>query len=358
MPGKAFLMAGGGTGGHVIPALAVARELRRRGHTPFFVGTERGLEARLVPQENFELKRIQIGGLNRVGLRQKLTTLLRLPFTTLGCSRFVRPAAAVFSMGGYVAGPPVMAALMSRVPVVVMEPNAVPGFTNRVIGRWIARALISFPETARYFRSDRAELTGLPVREEFFRIPAKPRGPVLNILITGGSQGSRTLNRASRESWALFRDSGLAVRIVHQSGQSGFEEMRDAFAQSGLDGEVVPFIRDMPAAFATTDLVVCRSGAGAVSEIAAAGKPSILVPFPFAADDHQTRNAEALERGGAARLVRDAEMDGERLFSLILELAGNATELDKMAEAARKFARPGAAQAAADILEKVARDFN
>jgi UDP-N-acetylglucosamine--N-acetylmuramyl-(pentapeptide) pyrophosphoryl-undecaprenol N-acetylglucosamine transferase len=350
-------MAGGGTGGHVIPALAVARELRGRGHEVTFVGTDRGLEAKLVPKEGFRLERIEIGALNRVGLQQKLSTLARLPFTTLGCSALVRSASAVFSMGGYVAGPPVMAALLRRVPVVVMEPNAVPGFTNRIIGRFVSRALLSFPETARYFPQGRTQLTGLPVREEFFRIPPKPRGPVLQVLITGGSQGSRTLNRAARESWPLFRKAGLPVRIVHQSGAAELEPLREAFSKTGLEGEVVPFISDMPAAFAAADLVVSRSGAGAVSELAAAGKPSILVPFPFAADDHQTRNAEAMERGGAARLVRDAGMNGETLFSLVSGLAEAAVQVEKMAEAARQFAHPGAARKAADILEEVARDF-
>lgn len=352
---KRFLMAGGGTGGHVIPALAVARELRRRGHEPFFVGTDRGLEAKLVPREDFRLEKIEIGGLNRVGWQQRFATLARLPLTTLGCRRWTLQSAAVFSMGGYVAGPPVMAALLGRVPVVVMEPNAVPGFTNRAIGRFVARALISFSEAARYFPEGRTELTGLPVRGEFFQIPAKPRGAVLSILITGGSQGSRKLNQAARESWPLFRKAGLAVRIVHQAGPAGFEELREAFAQSGLEGEVVPFISDMPAAFGEADLIVCRSGAGTVSELAAAGKPSILVPFPYATDDHQTRNAEAMERGGAARLVRDAELDGARLVSAVTEVS---EVLEPMGQAARKFARPGAAERAADILEQVASDFH
>jgi len=350
-----FLMAGGGTGGHVIPALAVGKELRRRGHQVFFVGTERGLEARLVPAEGFELKRIDIGGLNRVSLRQKVATLFRLPFATLACRKFVRQAAAVFSMGGYVAGPPVMAALVGGVPVVVMEPNAMPGFTNRVIGRFVARALISFPETAAHFPAGKTETTGLPVREEFFHIPPRPAGGVLNILITGGSQGSRTLNRAARESWPLFRGAPYRVRIVHQSGPSGLADLQSAFAESGLEGEIVPFITDMPAAFAQADVVVSRSGAGAVSELAAAGRPGILVPFPFAADDHQTRNAEAMERGGAARLVRDADMNGERLFATVSELRGSPGVLDRMAAAARGFAHPGSAQRAADILEEVAR---
>ena len=349
-----FLMAGGGTGGHVIPALAVARELRQRGHEVFFVGTDRGLEARLVPAEGFELKRIDIGGLNRVGLRQKLSTLARLPFTTAQCGRFLAGASAVFSMGGYVAGPPVMAALLRRVPVVVMEPNAVPGFTNRVIGRFVSRALVSFPQTAGYFPKGRTEATGLPVREEFFRIVPKPRGGTLDILITGGSQGSRTLNQAGRESWPLFRQAGLPVRIVHQSGPGGFEQLREEFSRSGLEGEVVPFIVDMPAAFAAADLVVCRSGAGAVSELAAAGKPSMLAPFPFAADDHQTKNAEAMERAGAARLVPDRQMNGEKLSAVVAELAGSPGALERMGEAARRFAKPGAARRAAEILEEVA----
>jgi UDP-N-acetylglucosamine--N-acetylmuramyl-(pentapeptide) pyrophosphoryl-undecaprenol N-acetylglucosamine transferase len=352
---NAFLMAGGGTGGHVIPALAVARELRQRGHMVFFVGTDRGLESKLVPAEGFELKKIDIGGLNRVGVATKLSTLLKLPFTTLGSGKFVKDSAAIFSMGGYVAGPPVMAALLRRRPVVVMEPNAVPGFTNRIIGRFISRALISFPETASYFRPGRTEITGLPVREEFFRIPPKPRNGPLQVLITGGSQGSRALNRAARESWALFRQSGAPVRMILQTGPSECDRLRSEFAETGLEGEVVPFITAMPAAFEAADLVVCRSGAGTVSELAAAGRPAILVPFPFAADDHQTRNAEALARGGAARMVRDAEMNGERLFSEIQELARDPGELEHMAQSARRFAKPGAAQRAADILEEVAR---
>jgi len=348
-----FLFAGGGTGGHVIPALAVARELRSRGHGVFFVGTERGMEAKLVPAEGFELKKIEIGGLNRVGWKQQLATMVKLPFTTLHCFRF--RSAAVFSMGGYVAGPPVAAALLRRVPVVVMEPNAVPGFTNRIIGRLVSRALINFQETAAYFPPGRTEITGLPVREEFFRLPQKARGESLHILITGGSQGSRTLNNAARQSWPLFRSSGMPVRIVHQTGLNGYEELRDAFAQSGIEGQIVPFLTDMPAAFADADLIVCRSGAGAVSELAAAGKPAILVPFPFAADDHQTRNAEAMARGGAARLIRDAEMNGAALVAAVIDLAGTEGALESMGEAARKLARPGAARRAAEILEEVAR---
>jgi len=347
-------MAGGGTAGHVIPLLAVARELRQRGHEVFFVGTERGLEARLVPAEGFELEKISIGGLNRVGWRRRSSTLVRLPLATARSVAIARGVAGVFSLGGYAAGPPVAAALLRRIPVVAMEPNAFPGFTNRVVGRLVSRALIAFAETASHFPKGRTELTGLPVRDEFFALPPKPRAETLDVLITGGSQGSRTLNQAARQSWRLFREAGFPVRIVHQTGEAQYQELREEFARSGIEGRVTPFIGAMPEAFAQADLLVCRSGAGAVAELAAAGKPSLLVPLPFAADDHQARNAEALERAGAARTIRDAEMTGERLFAAVRELLAAAGAIERMGEAARTLARPGAARRAAEIMEEVA----
>ncbi|MGE5570540.1 MAG: undecaprenyldiphospho-muramoylpentapeptide beta-N-acetylglucosaminyltransferase [Rhodospirillales bacterium] len=351
-----FLMAGGGTGGHVIPALAVAEELKRRGHQPFFVGTAEGIEAKLVPAAGFRLERIRIGGLKRVGMTRRVKTLWQLGTGTLAMMGSLgrwRPA-AVFSMGGYVAGPVVLAAWARRIPMVLMEPNAAPGMTNRWMGRVAARVLVNFEETARWFPEGKAELTGLPVREEFFSIPPKRRSAVLTVLITGGSRGSRTLNLAARGSWPLFREADFAVRLIHQAGREAWDELAAEFARTGLDGEVVPFIEDMPAAFAEADLVICRSGAGACAELAAAGKPAILVPFPFAADDHQLRNAEILAAAGAARLVRDAEFDGKRLFEEVRRLASDWRLLERMGEAARGFARPGAAARAADLLEEAA----
>jgi len=348
-------MAGGGTGGHVLPLVAVARELRRRGHRPWFIGTRQGMEAKLAPEEGFEVEWIEIGALNRVGLGRVLRTLGQLPASVarvLGMLRARRPA-AVFSMGGYAAGPVMLAAWLRGVPMVLMEPNAVAGMTNRWMGRFVARALVNFPQAARQFPGGKTELAGLPVREEFFAIPPKPRGEVLAVLITGGSQGSRRLNQAARESWPLFRSSGLKVRLLHQSGPREHAELASAFAASGLAGEVVPFIQDMPAAFAGADLVVSRSGAGAVSELAAAGRPSILVPFPFAADQHQLRNAEALAEAGAARLVADAEMTGERFLKEVAALASQEGAFERMGRAARSLARPGATARAADILEEL-----
>jgi len=347
-------MAGGGTGGHVLPLLAVAEELRKRGHQVLFFGTKRGIEARLVPARDFPIEYIEIGGLKGVGLRRTLRTLWNLPLSTLQLlarMRSLRPH-AVFSMGGYVAGPTVLSALMQRIPVVGMEPNAIPGITNLRLGRYYRKTLLAFPHAARYFPAGRTEVTGLPVREEFFAIPPRPRGATLRLLITGGSSGSRTLNQAAHQSWPLFRDAGVPVYILHQTGREGFEDTRAAFAQSGLEGEVVPFIENMPGAFASSDLVVSRSGAGAVAELAAAGKPSILVPFPYAADQHQLRNAEECERAGAARLILDKDMNGKRLFQAVTEVASHP---EKMGEAARKLAKPGAARRAAILLEECVR---
>lgn len=349
------MMAGGGTGGHVMPALAVARELRRRGHAAVFVGTRAGLEARLVPREGFSLEFIEIGRLKRVGALEVARTLLELPWRVVqaaGLVRRLRPA-AVFSMGGFAAGPVALAACLLRLPLVVMEPNAMPGITNRRLGRCLTRALVSFPEAGRYFPEGRWEVTGLPVREEFFAIPPKPREAVLTVLLTGGSQGSRRLNEAARESWPLFAGGPLPVRFIHQTGPAAYPELAAAFAATGLEGELVPFLDDMPGAFARSDLVVCRSGAGAVAELAAAGKPAILVPFPYAADDHQLRNAEAFAAAGAARLVLDREMTGRRLFEEVMSLASEPGRLERMGQAARKLARPGAARRAADILEEL-----
>jgi len=351
-----FAMVGGGTGGHVIPGLAVARELLARGHEPFFIGTRRGLEAKLAPAAGLPVEWIEIGGLKNVGLGQTIKTIWQLPSSVARSAAILRErrAAAMFSMGGYVAGPPMAAAWLRRIPMVLMEPNAMPGLTSRWMARVVQRALLSFPEAAAHFPAGRTELTGLPVRAEFFDVPPKGREEKLTVLITGGSQGSRRLNHAARESWPLFRQGKFAVRLLHQSGPGMHGELARDFSASGLDGEVVPFIEDMPKAFAEAGLVVCRSGAGAVSELAAAGRPAILVPFPFAADQHQLRNAEAMVKAGAARLVPDAELTAQRLYEEVSALAAGEGLLEKMGQAARSLAKPGAARRAADLLEELA----
>ncbi len=411
----------------MFPALAVARVLRQRGHSIRFLGTAEGLEAKLVPQAGFEIDFIRIGGLNRVGVVRQLRTLMQLPVSVLSAAGVLRrqKPEAVFSMGGYVAGPVMLAALLSRVPLVVMEPNAMPGFANRKVARYVYKALVGFDSTARWFPRDRTEVTGLPVRQEFFDIgeramqaevkkplpgsgaesyrhgpetevrardgaeesgdplahargsvlrdeggsetqvtplpdghgseapvPESAEGGLFTVLITGGSRGARRLNRASRESWSLFRDRKTPLRLIHQTGATEYDQLAKEFAGSGLEGEVVAFIPDMASAFGRADLIVGRAGAGAVAEIAAAGLPSVLVPLPFAADDHQRKNAEALVEAGAARMVLDGELTGERLFREVEELRKDPQRLAEMRRQARRFAKPGAADRAADVLEE------
>jgi UDP-N-acetylglucosamine--N-acetylmuramyl-(pentapeptide) pyrophosphoryl-undecaprenol N-acetylglucosamine transferase len=349
-------MTGGGTGGHVFPGLAVARLLRERGHRVLFIGTREGIEAKLVSEAGFDMAHTYAGQLNRVGLRRQMQTVLQLPFgiaTAAQILRKFRPA-AVFSTGGYVAGPVMAASIMSRIPLVVMEPNAIPGFANRKVARYVYRALLGFEAAARWFPQGRSEVTGLPVRPEFFNIRPKRSG-TFTVLITGGSRGARRLNAASRESWPVFRQNHSPVRIVHQTGPAEHPSLAAEFRNAGIEGQVVPFIGDMAQAFAEADLLVARAGAGSVSEIAAAGMPSVLVPLPFAADDHQRKNAEALVAAGAARMVPDSEMNGQRLVAEVEFLRSRPEELDSMRERVRRFARPEAAVRAAAVLEEAAR---
>jgi UDP-N-acetylglucosamine--N-acetylmuramyl-(pentapeptide) pyrophosphoryl-undecaprenol N-acetylglucosamine transferase len=348
-----FVMTGGGTGGHVIPALAVARELRQRGHQVSFIGTLHGFESKLVPAEGFPIEFIRIGGFNRTSLRAKLGTLGQLLpaiSTSAAILRHERPG-ALFSMGGYVAGPPMLAARLTGLPMVLMEPNAIPGLVSRWMGKSVRKALLSFEEAAPYFRS--SEVTGLPVRQAFFEIPAKLPGEELTVLVTGGSQGSRRINEAVRDAWPLLRSARRPIRLIHQTGQAMHAELLAGFGEAGLPGEVTPFLTDMPAAFAQADVVVSRAGAGAVAELCAAGKPSILIPFPFAADDHQLKNARAMVRAGASRLAEDRDLSGTRLVQEILSASD---QLEEMGRAARRLARPGAAARAASILEETARE--
>jgi UDP-N-acetylglucosamine--N-acetylmuramyl-(pentapeptide) pyrophosphoryl-undecaprenol N-acetylglucosamine transferase len=352
-----FVMAGGGTGGHVVPLLAVAAELRMRGHEVVFIGTRTGMEARLAPDAGYPIEWISIGGLKRVGAARWLKSAWQLPSSIWQCWRLLarlRPG-AVLSLGGYVAGPAVAAAILRRIPVVAMEPNAMPGLTSRLTGRFVYRALVAFPQSLQFLPPGRGEVSGLPVREEFFAPRRREEGSKFTVLITGGSRGSRSLNRAFRESLPMFRDSSTRVRLIHQSGAAEQEECQRALRESSVDGEVTAFLRDMPGAFAQADLVVSRSGAGAAAELAAAAMPSVLVPFPFAADNHQLRNAEAMAAAGAARVVEDTDMSGERLFLEVQALERDRAALKRMGAAARTLARPGAARRAADVLEQAAK---
>jgi UDP-N-acetylglucosamine--N-acetylmuramyl-(pentapeptide) pyrophosphoryl-undecaprenol N-acetylglucosamine transferase len=257
----------------------------------------------------------------------------------------------VIGVGGYASGPAMLAALVKHIPTLAFEPNVVPGFANRTVARFVSGAAVHFEETAKYFRH--AEVTGVPVRQAFFEIPAK-RGGTPTLLVFGGSQGAHAINEAMIRCLSVLRREAPGIHIIHQTGERDYNDALAAYQSFGESAEVFKFIEGMPAAFARADLVVCRSGASTVAEIAAAGKPAVFVPFPRAADDHQTVNALALERIGAAVLVEESKLDGVWLAETIATLLGDPGRLERMGAAARELAHPNAAQDIAAMAARVA----
>ena len=350
-----ILIAGGGTGGHIIPALAVARELRSRYNAEIlFVGTARGMESRLVPQAGFPLGLIQIGPLNQVSLATKLKTLIGLPLSLVACNKIIRNfrAQAVFGVGGYASGPAMGAAILTGIPTMAFEPNAVPGMANRIAGKWVKAAAVNFPPAAKWFRNP--EVTGIPVRPEFFAIEPPPADAPPHLLVFGGSQGARAINQAMIESLAGLRAKIPGIHIIHQTGQRDYDRVLAAYQASGISGEVHKFIDDMPETFGRADLLVCRSGASTVGEITAAGRPAIFVPFPAAADDHQNVNARALERADAAVVVEESNLGPSYLVETIVALMSDAPRLRSMSAAAKSLAHPTAVEEIAEMVRKLA----
>jgi UDP-N-acetylglucosamine--N-acetylmuramyl-(pentapeptide) pyrophosphoryl-undecaprenol N-acetylglucosamine transferase len=349
------MIAGGGTGGHVIPALAIAGALKSAYAAEVcFIGTAKGMETRLVPQAGYALELIDVGQLNRVSLATQVKTMVALPrgiFHCLNLLRRWRPQVVV-GVGGYASGPAMLAALLRRLPTLAFEPNAVPGLANRLIGRRISAAAVNFAPTLSYFRN--AELTGIPVRAEFFALAPRPPESAPRLLVMGGSQGARALNQKMPEIAKELLDAVSGLTLLHQAGARHAETTEAAYTASGASADrwrVQAFLEDMPKQFAASDLILARSGASTVAELAASGKPSLLVPFPQAADDHQRKNAEVLVEGGAAAMLLEQEMTGTALLDRLTGLLGNPDRLHEMATSARTFAHP---RAAARIAEMVA----
>jgi UDP-N-acetylglucosamine--N-acetylmuramyl-(pentapeptide) pyrophosphoryl-undecaprenol N-acetylglucosamine transferase len=356
------LIAGGGTGGHVIPALAIARELKSRfGAEVMFVGTARGIENRLVPKAGFALMLIKVGALKNVSLLTRLRTMVGLPLAILEARKVIHVFApdVVVGVGGYASGPAMAAAVLGRIPTLAFEPNLVPGFANRVVGRRVTAAAVHFEETKKFFRN--AQVVGVPVRAEFFQSAGKsraknPTAPTL--LVFGGSQGAHAINQAVTGAAPEVLRQIPALHIIHQTGERDYNDVQAAYASAGIAADVSAFIDDMPRAFAQADLLVCRSGASTVAEIAAAGKPAVFVPFPQAADDHQRRNAEAIVAGGAAVLIAQAELTPERLAKTLTDLLQDPKHLQEMSERARALSHANAAGRMASMVAELAGQKN
>jgi len=351
------VIAGGGTGGHLYPGIAVARELLARQPEAqiSFAGTAKGIEARVVPREGFPLDMIRSGGLKGKSIVDRVRGALLVPLGLVDGFGIVsrRRPDLVIGVGGYSSGPVVLAAALRGIPTMLLEQNAVPGLTNRLLARVVNAAAVTFDSTEKFFGS-KAFVSGNPVRPEFLAAgPHKEsalddQATVARVLVFGGSQGAHAINVAMVEAASRLAASGAHLRLTHQTGERDVEMVRTAYRQAGLQADVEPFLYDMGRQLDSADLVVCRAGATTLAEITAAGKAAILVPLPTATDDHQRKNAEALGDRGAADVLLQADMNGEVLAQRILALAGDRAARARMEAAARSLARPGAASAIVD----------
>jgi UDP-N-acetylglucosamine--N-acetylmuramyl-(pentapeptide) pyrophosphoryl-undecaprenol N-acetylglucosamine transferase len=353
------VIAGGGTGGHIFPAIAIANELKSAlGAEILFIGTPRGLESRLVPQAGYPLSLIQVGQLNQVSLATKARTLVDLPLSLLRCRKLLREFGphVVIGVGGYASGPAMGAAILARIPTLAVEPNAFPGLANRLVGKRVTAAAINFAAAAKYFHNP--QVTGIPVRAEFSSLQPRPAGSPPHLLVFGGSQGARALNTFMPQVAAPLLAAVPGLTILHQSGASHADTTLAAYQASGAPPDrwqVHAFLDDMPRRFEAADLVLSRSGASTVAELAAAGKPSLLIPFPRSADDHQCRNAEAFVEAGAARMLLEPDLSPELLLRNLTSLLNDPPALDRMSVQARSLAHPDAVGKIASMVIGLAR---
>ena len=352
-----LLIAGGGTGGHVFPAIAIAKEWLARGpeREVVLVGTQRGIEMKLVPQAGLPLETLRAAGLKGKGgltLVKNFATLVPGVADAFSILRRHKPVAA-FGVGGYAAGPMLLATWLRGIPNVIFEPNAEPGFTNKVLARWSRRIATGYDVTAQMF-GPKAVLTGNPVRAEFFAISPRAPSRPLRLLVTGGSQGALPINRAFVDAMDALAARKNELDVVHQTGERDYNAVRTAYARREFRAEVVPFLDNMAERFSWADLIVCRAGAITAAEISAAGRAAIFIPFGRATDSHQLRNAQELSKAGAARLITEPELTGERLSREIFSLVDDPAEMQRLAARARELARPGAVRDIVNLVEEAA----
>jgi UDP-N-acetylglucosamine--N-acetylmuramyl-(pentapeptide) pyrophosphoryl-undecaprenol N-acetylglucosamine transferase len=350
------VIAGGGTGGHLFPGLALADALVARGVAVAFVGTAQGLEARAVPAAGYPLRLLAGRQLRGGGPGRALAALAATASGVRGATRLLRELRPrlVIGVGGYASVAVVLAAWPRRLPILLLEQNVVPGAANRLLGRIARRVCVGFAESAPFFPRGRALHTGNPLRAGVLKAAgaSRPEGTRLGLLVFGGSQGARQLNRATLEALRLLGPAAARFTITHQTGTADLAEVRAGYAALGLDASVVPFIDDMGAAYAAADLVLARAGAMTCAELMAIGLPAVLVPYPHAADDHQRRNAEVLAGAGAAELVLDRDLSGERLAATLGRFAAEPDRRTAMAARARALGRPDAAERVADECQR------
>jgi len=340
-----ILFAGGGTGGHLFPGVAVAREFQRRDQRNqiLFVGTQRGIEFRVLPKEGFNLETLPIRGLKGRGIRGLIDAAYGVPLSLIGAFGIVRRFRPdrIIGLGGYASGPMLLAGKIAGVRCAIMEQNLRPGFTNKLLGRWVDVVFTAYVESAQFFRGARVVETGNPVRWQ--QLPTvKPREK-FSLLVFGGSLGARRINFAAIEALKQLTDFKNELFVTHQTGELDYTAVREAYSALPFEAEIAPFINAMDEAYAQADLLLCRSGATTVAELTAFGKAAILVPYPYAIYDHQRGNAQALKDRGAADMILDQELTGEILAERIRGYISDRARIDRMAAAARLMGRPDAA---------------
>ena len=359
-----LLVAGGGTGGHLFPGIAVADEvIRRGGGEVLFVGTRRGIETRAVPAAGYTLETLDVSGLKRMGLGGTVRGLVRIPLALAGSIAILRriKPGVVLGVGGYATGPMVLAAALLGYPTAIQEQNSVPGITNRVLGKLVRAVFIAFEDAAGFFPARKIERLGNPVRHKIVAAlegvsSDEPSSAKLRILVVGGSQGARAVSDLVTAAAAALVATGLDFSVVHQTGSADLERIQEYYRTLGLAQKVVvkAFIEDMATAYAEADIVVARAGALTLAELAIAGRPAILIPLPTAADDHQRKNAAQFANAGAALVLEQGRASGEELAAAIAGLARDRAKRANMGAAMRGLARPQAAQAIVDRLEALA----
>ncbi len=352
-----LLIAGGGTGGHVIPALAIAKEWLSRGkeREVVLVGTERGIEMKLVPQAGLPLETLRVAGLKGKGGATLVKNLAMLAPAILDARRVLhkhKPVAA-FGVGGYAAGPMMLATWFSGVPNIIFEPNAEPGLTNKLLAKLSKRIATGYEISARAW-GKKAVVTGCPIRSEFFTIAPRRLEKPFRLLITGGSQGALPINRTFVDAMDLLAPRKNEISIVHQTGERDYNAVRTAYARREINAEVVPFLTNMAERFAWADVIICRAGAITAAEIAAAGRAAIFIPFGAATDSHQLRNAHEMTSAGAGRLITENELTAERLTNEIFSLIAEPEQIEKQSTAARSLARPNATRDIVNLIEEAA----
>jgi UDP-N-acetylglucosamine--N-acetylmuramyl-(pentapeptide) pyrophosphoryl-undecaprenol N-acetylglucosamine transferase len=353
-----LLIAGGGTGGHVFPALAIAREWLSRGveREVVLVGTQRGIEMKLVPEAGLPLETIRSAGLKGKSgftLLKNLSMLGSGLSDALGVVKRHKPAVA-FGVGGYAAGPMLLATWLRGIPNVIFEPNAEPGFTNKVLGHLAQRIATGYEVSARAW-GVKAVVTGNPVRAEFFAIERRKAERPFRLLVTGGSQGALPINRAFMDAMELLAKRKAEMRIVHQTGERDYNDVRAAYARYEMNAEIAPFLNNIAEKFAWADVIVCRAGAITAAEVAAAGRTAIFIPFGKATDSHQLRNAQEMMKAGAGRLITETELSAARLTKEIFSLLDQPGDIEMLSTKARSLAHPNAAREIVNLIEEAER---